>query len=94
MYRDICLCIIHDLSELNILTFQGIGEYKKTKKLNVRGNFYENEDLKWWQVNAPLHTDSFWNNIPNSVSSEDNFGLYDYINPEFSCTSSQSSTTN
>ena len=93
--------VFFDLSELNILTYQEEGEYKKTKRLNVRGNNYKNEDIRWWQKSNSnsrhLHIDGTLNQIPNSVSSEDNFGFYkdsSAINPEFSCTSSQSSTTN
>ena len=96
--------VFFDLSELNILTFQGDGKIIKTGKLNIRGNVYENENIKWWQESLSsygttihLHIDSSSNNLPNSIYSEDNFGFYkdsSTINPEFSCTSSQSSTTN
>ena len=93
--------VFFDLSELNILTYNAYGDFIKTRKLNIRGNIYENEDIKWWQgyndANDHLHIDSHLNNIPNSMYSEDNFGFYkdsSTINSEFSCTSSQSSTTN
>ena len=89
--------VFFDLSELDILTYNAYGDFVKTKKLNIRGNIYENEDIKWWQGSydsTHLHINGGLNNIPNSIDLEDNFGWYARINSEFSCLSSQSSTTN
>ena len=89
--------VFFDLSELNILTFNALGDYKKINKINIRGNNYENKNLKWWHGGSTsnhLHTDGYHNNIPNSIYEEDIFGWYTNNNPSFSCTSSQSSTTN
>ena len=71
--------------------------------VNIRGNECVNCTTRTWYKKGAyhFHIDSsiqngcdFDGSISNqAVPGEDNFGLYDVVNPKFRCTSSQNATT-
>ena len=67
--------------------------------INIRGHEGKNVTVPFWQpVTEVLHTDSStktcaFDATEGSVVNEDNFGFYDVHNENFTCTQSNSSTT-
>ena len=96
-YRDY---VGANFTELDPLTFQGVGICKKTEYMNVRGHDCTGCTSAWWQgKDVMIHHDSSHNkcefgSTPGAVASEDNFGYYRETNPSFRCSSSDDSTTN
>ena len=87
-------------AEADILAFLGAGVCLKTELVNIRGHIGIHKTARFWQVLSTyfLNIDSsskgcqFEPNV-GAVSSEDNFGLYDVVNPKFACTVNEDSTT-
>ncbi|XP_032235037.2 uncharacterized protein LOC116616923 isoform X1 [Nematostella vectensis] len=89
------------ISELDLLTFQGLNKCGKVEYINVMGHNCTGCTVPFFQENwMMLHHDSSLNSkcefLPTngSVESQDNFGLYQYANPNFRCTASYEATTN
>ncbi|XP_031559364.1 uncharacterized protein LOC116295622 [Actinia tenebrosa] len=90
-------------ADLDPLTFMGSGVCKKVEYINVRGHVGIEVTVPFWQLannnyNEILHHDSSasrcsFGATPGYISSEDNFGLYRFINPKFRCSASESSTS-
>ena len=86
--------------EADILAFVGSGVCLKTELVNIRGHIGIHEKAKFWQSlsSFSLHIDSSnkgcqFDPTAGSVSSEDNFGYYVTVNPKFTCTMDEDSTT-
>jgi len=84
----------------DILAYLGSGICLKTELVNIRGHIGIHKTVRFWQVvNAYfLHTDSSlkgcqFDPTVGSISSEDNFGYYNTVNPKFTCTMNGDSTT-
>ena len=96
IYRDYVRVRI---KELDILTFNAEGACKKVDHINIRGHKASNITVPFWQsASFSFHTDSTkerckFNAARDSVNSEDNFGFYHKVNPNFRCTESEDSTT-
>ena len=88
-----------NFKDFNIVDFLGNGECKKVEYVDIRGlNGTNLTALFWANFGVGLHTDSSidfceLNATVGAVSSEDNFGSYNGINPKFRCTQEDSSTT-
>ena len=89
-----------NFKDLNIVDFLDSGKCKKVEYVNIRGHIGINLTARFWQAaNAYLlHIDSNKSGCnfdarSGSVSYEDNFGYYEYINPKFRCTEGDLSTT-
>ena len=87
-------------SEADIFAYLGAGACLKTELVNIRGHIGIHWTARFWQVlNAYLlHIDSShkgcqFDPTAGSVSSEDNFGFYNVVNPKFTCTMNEDSTT-
>jgi hypothetical protein len=83
------------------MSFKGSGVCKKVEYVNIRGHQCAQCTSEWWQNGGyAAHMDSNDSTvcefIPNqgSVSSEDNFGVYNYYNNKFRCSAGPLSTTN
>ena len=80
-----------------------IDDCRPYEYVNIRGNECVNCTTRTWYKKGAyhFHIDSsiqkgcdFDGSISDqAVHSEDNFGLYDVVNPKFRCTSSQNATT-
>ncbi|XP_068682780.1 uncharacterized protein [Montipora foliosa] len=90
------------LKNLNVIDFSGNNICKRVEYINIRGHIGIQQTVPFWQGSKvgefPLHTDSSYTTCefkPNSgsVSSEDNFGHYYYINSKFRCTVGGDSST-
>ena len=89
------------LTDCNILTLQTEhGTCFQFEFVNIRGNECFNCTLSLWNEKGifPLHTDSTsilceFNGLAGATFLEDNFGLYDFVNPSHRCSSNASSTT-
>ena len=76
---------------------------RRYELVNIRGNECTNCTAQTWYIlgSNPLHIDSYYqdgcdfngNMTGDVVVSEDNFGLYNTVNPKFRCTSSSQATT-
>ncbi|EDO27595.1 predicted protein [Nematostella vectensis] len=89
------------MSEMDLLTFYGSPKCGKVEYINVMGhNCTECTALFVQSSSAIFHHDStksFSCTFPptaGSVSSQDNFGLYEYANSNFRCSSTSQATTN
>ena len=88
-----------NFKDFNILDFPSNGECKKVEYVDIRGHNGTNLTAPFWASSwTGLHTDSSidfceLNATVGAVWSEDNFGLYNNINPKFRCTQEDSSTT-
>ncbi|CAH3137499.1 unnamed protein product, partial [Porites lobata] len=88
-----------NFKDFNIVDFLGNGECKKVEYVDIRGLNGTNLTAPFWaNFGVSLHTDSSidfceLNATVGAVSSEDNFGSYNGINPKFRCTQEDSSTT-
>ena len=87
-------------ADADIFAFMGSGVCLKTELVNIRGHTGIQKTARFWQVLSTflLHIDSSlkgcqFDPTAGSVSSEDNFGFYDYVNPKFTCTMNADSTT-
>ena len=87
-------------AEADILGFIGSGVCLRTELVNIRGHTGIHKTAKFWQVlnTLSLHIDSSqkgcqFDPTVSSVSSEDNFGFYNAVNPKFTCTMNGDSTT-
>ena len=87
-------------ADADIFAFIGSGVCLKTELVNIRGHMGIHRTARFCQVvNAYLlHIDSFqkgcqFDPTVDSLSSEDNFGLYGVVNPKFTCTMNADSTT-
>ena len=87
-------------AEADIFTFIGAGQCLKTELVNIRGIIGIHKKVRFWQVlnSYMAHIDSSvkgcsFDSSATSVGSEDNFGYYGTINPKFTCTESDKSTT-
>ena len=88
-------------ADFDIMTFLGHGLCKKVEYVNIRGHQCAQCTSRWWQV-VNTYAPAIDSNasgcqfVPTqgSVFSEDNFGVYDFVNNKFRCTSSPTSTTN
>ncbi|XP_068683683.1 uncharacterized protein [Montipora foliosa] len=88
--------------DLNIIDYSGNNLCKRVEYINIRGHTGILKTVPFWQGSKAgeefLHTDSgattceFKANS-GSVYSEDNFGLYRYINHKFRCTRDNNSST-
>ena len=83
------------------IDFKEMGMCKKVEYINVRGHNCSNCCAAWWQDDELMLThDSSkarcgFDPSSGAVHSEDNFGLYQYYNPNFRCTQpDRESTTN
>jgi len=96
--------ILHDyvrsqLQVADILTYIGTEECMNVDYINIRGHIGRNVRVAFWQADDQVfHTDSgnFWCNFDatgSNVANEDNFGYYYAHNRNFTCTESNSSTT-
>jgi len=89
------------LAETDIFAFLGSGVCLKTELVNIRGHIGIHKTARFWQVAKVffLHMDSSlskgcqFDATVGSVSSEDNFGNYYFVNPKFTCTMNRDSTT-
>ena len=96
IYRDY---VRAQISEIDIITFNGLGSCRMVDYINIRGQFGTNVTVPFWQGDSfSFHTDSTeahceFNAKDGSIGSEDNFGLYWTYNNEFRCTESEESTT-
>lgn len=86
--------------DADIFAYLGEGVCLKTELVNIRGRFGIHREAKFWQaINSNfLHIDSSqkgcqFDATTGAVPSEDNFGVYDNINPKFTCTMNGDSTT-
>ena len=89
------------ISDFDLIDFRGLGICRRVEYVNVRGHSCSDCDVSWWQDNNQIfHHDSGaarcgFDSSPGAVPSEDNFGFYASVNPNFRCTKSgQESTTN
>ena len=87
-------------SEADIFAYLGRGSCFKTELVNIRGHIGIHKTARFWQVLSKylLHIDSSqtgcqFNPTVGSVTSEDNFGLYATVNPKFTSTMNEDSTT-
>ena len=87
------------LQNIDILTYREKAKCKVVDYISIRGHKGKNITVPFWQPDAQvLHTDSHINSCTfdsskGSIENEDNFGLYDAHNENFTCTQSSSSTT-
>lgn len=98
-YRDY---VRGSFKEFDVLTFVGEYSCQKVEFVDIRGHIGIHTTIPWWQKsgNWALHTDSslhgkcaFKDAVSGAVSSEDNFGYYGIINPNFRCTANSTATT-
>ncbi len=89
------------LVDFDVINFIGGDVCKRVEYVNIRGHQCNDCDVPWWQYNNAhfLHTDSSYSTCgfdptQGAVSSEDNFGSYFAVNPNFRCTADGSATTN
>ena len=87
-------------ADADIFAFIGSGVCLKTELVNIRGHTGIQKTARFWQVLSTflLHIDSSlkgcqFDPTAGSVSSEDNFGYYGSVNPKFTCTMNEDSTT-
>ena len=99
-YRDYARA---KFSDVDMISFKGVGSCKKTEYIDIRGHNCTNCMIPWWQGwvgdNGFFHTDSSVHctgrsHFPGSLGSEDNFGHYAIMNKNFRCTKDSESTTN
>ena len=91
-----------NFTDFNVVTFLGKSSCQKVEYVNIRGHYCTHCKPKWWQSSTShmIHTDSNYNTCdgysfkPGNTLREDNFGHYEYINPAFRCTASDTATTN
>ena len=96
-YRDY---VRGNLKDFDVTTYLGRGQCKKIEYINIRGHVGYQTTVPFWQSgrNNILHIDSesklcHFDGRPGAVHSEDNFGLYLFINPKFRCTANPNATT-
>ncbi|XP_028413149.1 uncharacterized protein LOC114536005 [Dendronephthya gigantea] len=86
--------------DFDIVNFRQWRVCKRVEYVNIRGHQCSDCDMPWWQdLQSSLHTDSSYKTCgfdptQGAVSSEDNFGYYSTVNPNFRCTADASATTN
>jgi len=88
-------------AEADILSFLGSGVCLKTELVNIRGHIGIHKTARFWQVLSTyfLHIDNGsskgcqFDPSVSSLPSEDNFGFYHTVNPKFTCTMNEDSTT-
>jgi len=97
-YTDYMRTSLRDCNILTLLT--ELGTCFQFEFINIRGNECFNCTLSLWNQKGifPLHTDSDLNSCKFNGKAgakpfEDNFGLYDFVNPSHRCSSNASSTT-
>ncbi|XP_028411750.1 uncharacterized protein LOC114534498 [Dendronephthya gigantea] len=90
-----------NFKDFDIMTYIGSGLCKQMEYVNIRGHECSQCTARWWAVRNTynLAIDSSHGGcefVPTagSVPSEDNFGVYNTINPYFRCMATASSTTN
>ena len=86
--------------DFNVIDYLDNNKCKKVEYINIRGHIGIHQTVPFWQIanSYLLHTDSTYATCQfkpkaGSVSGEDNFGHYRYINPKFRCTQGSQSTT-
>jgi len=85
--------------DFDIVDYSEEGQCKRVEYINIRGHMGIHLTAPFWQKSSEfLHTDSSYATCQfkatsGSVSSEDNFGNYYFINPKFRCTEETHSTT-
>ena len=85
--------------ELDIMLFSGAGACRTVEFINIRGISGSKITVPFWQgAGQPIRTKSWekkcnFNGTMGAVTSEDNFGYYNVINPAFRCTENQNGTT-
>ena len=84
---------------VDILTYYGY-TCKMVEYINIRGHIGSNISVSFYQDHGGhFHTDAHvnlgcsFNPRQGSIYEEDNFGLYNHVNPAFRCTESPESTT-
>ncbi|XP_048577523.1 uncharacterized protein LOC116611467 [Nematostella vectensis] len=94
--------LVGRLSKFDIMTKDANGRCFEVERIRIRENQCQTSTPNckvplWHSDKFHLHTDSSQNycsfSTSDSVSSEDNFGFYEYINSNFSCTATEDSTT-
>lgn len=90
-----------NFADFDVTTFLGSAMCKKMEFINIRSHQCAQCTATWWQeLNSFLaHIDSHYPKCqlvasPGALSSEDNFGYYDFVNSKFRCTAGPDSTTN
>ena len=96
IYRDYMRA---EISDLDILTFEGFAVCHIVEHINIRGITGFNITVGFWQNSfLGFHVDSSelvcnFDARSGSLDDEDNFGQYKTCNNAFRCTESENSTT-
>ena len=87
--------------DFDVVNFLGNDVCKRVEYVNIRGHECSTCTVAWWQTAKTffLHTDSTafkcgFSPSQGALLSEDNFGFYYTVNPDFRCTADASATTN
>ena len=98
-YRDY---VRAKISDVDPIVYSGEGVCKKVEYINIRGHIGVGVTVGFWNSGSyrdHFHVDSSrdvgctFNARSGAVSSEDNWGLYQYRNSKFRCASSNEATT-